>query len=841
MSTQCFMSRIRKSPGRFTFALLLGALLALPCLVPAVAFARANAQAGAFSLSSVPTSVAVLNETGVSVLRLTVTYSGHPGENALTCTGLGVLVASQSPSLAPTSYTNWVLTDGNLVSTRMSTCGQVEGGHLTLNKVEIWASSEYAGSTRQQKPLDTLTCSKEVIQALDCGDTLAVSTLDTAHPSYTLLTFQSKHSQPYLGLASLENDTPLNVGLIKTQVGIYPSKDIIQNASTGAFQEYLTPSIVGKAGGNTVPNSGSSSATATSNTLMEGGTPELDGQGQLVGLWVNNGAGSYTSLTLATLQKISHDHGLPNVLLAATSSSVCSVASCWERGITEISAAKYIVAHPYLHEAYVLNSEFMAAQTFDTQALKNGAGGPNSGGNNTGPLSLVTQLFQKYPWLLPAVIALGALLLLLLVVLVWRSLGRRRKLALMANEWQIAQERAKQEVSQQKSQAGAPVPPPVQWLAPACPNCHNPVQLTDTICPNCHFALTSPSSAQDVRLVGSAPLVAPPPLSEQPTVMIPPNAPVSPVPEFNNEMSAPRAPFQVYEEPTQAIQQMRGHNLSLAVGTRTDPGIKRKHKPNEDSMFAYRYDTPSQQFGLFVVADGMGGHANGQDASRQAIQTMINFMLPRLTSGESKENEAFLKMMENGVQASNQAVHNRNMESHADMGTTMTAALVIGAMAYVANVGDSRTYLYREGQGLSKVTHDHSVVASLVDAGIIKPDDIYTHPKRNQIYRSLGEKPVVEVDTFQVNLQPGDKLMLCSDGLWDMVRDPLIRDVLSKTTKDPNKTGQDLIKAALDGGGEDNVSVIIVQFAEMSKGTSMSGVQLLARPDSVIMPDLPVV
>jgi serine/threonine protein phosphatase PrpC len=291
------------------------------------------------------------------------------------------------------------------------------------------------------------------------------------------------------------------------------------------------------------------------------------------------------------------------------------------------------------------------------------------------------------------------------------------------------------------------------------------------------------------------------------------------------------------------IRKVGGGNLGLVVGTRTDPGIKRKHKPNEDSLFAMQgartHNSQPQQFGLFVVADGMGGHANGQDASRLAIQTMIDFMLPRVSSSEQMDDEAFLKLMTDGVQRSNQAVHSRNVEAHADMGTTMTAALVVGSVAYVANVGDSRTYLYREGQGLSKVTHDHSVVASLVEAGIIKPDDIYTHPKRNQIYRSLGEKPVVEVDTFKVNLLPGDKLMLCSDGLWDMVRDPLIQEVLSKATRDPNKTGQALIKAALEGGGEDNVSVIVVQFAEMNESASMTGVQLLAKPESVTVPNLP--
>jgi serine/threonine protein phosphatase PrpC len=177
------------------------------------------------------------------------------------------------------------------------------------------------------------------------------------------------------------------------------------------------------------------------------------------------------------------------------------------------------------------------------------------------------------------------------------------------------------------------------------------------------------------------------------------------------------------------------------------------------------------------------------------------------------------------------------------MGTTMTAALVVGATAIVANVGDSRTYLYREPQGLTKITHDHSVVASLVDAGIIKPDDIYTHPKRNQIYRSLGEKPTVDIDSFKVSLLPGDKLLLCSDGLWDMVRDPEIQRLMSAPAPDPSMTGKGLIQAALDGGGEDNVSVIVVSFSEaessISSQAGMTGIQLLYKPETVTVPNLP--
>ena len=196
----------------------------------------------------------------------------------------------------------------------------------------------------------------------------------------------------------------------------------------------------------------------------------------------------------------------------------------------------------------------------------------------------------------------------------------------------------------------------------------------------------------------------------------------------------------------------------------------------------------------------------------------------------------YANVLVEGIQNANLAVHQQNMEKRGDMGTTITSALIVGPVAYVANVGDSRTYLYREAKGLQKVTNDHSVVASLVDAGIIKPDDIYTHPKRNQIYRSLGEKATVEVDEFTVQLHQGDKLMLCSDGLWDMVRDPQIEAVIKSPALDPSKTGDALIQSALEGGGEDNVSVIVVQITEGKDPEVLPRVQIIAKPDSVQMP-----
>ena len=254
----------------------------------------------------------------------------------------------------------------------------------------------------------------------------------------------------------------------------------------------------------------------------------------------------------------------------------------------------------------------------------------------------------------------------------------------------------------------------------------------------------------------------------------------------------------------------------LDIGTGLDAGIKRRGSPNEDSLLAVESITSSvtapYPSGLFIIADGMGGHGNGQEASQLAIRAMRESILMTLQLGI--EDEALPELLSEAVQSANRSIYKRNQQRHADMGTTTTAALLWGTTAYIANVGDSRTYIYREVDGLTQVTQDHSTVARLVKRGAISAGDVYTHPKRNEIYRSLGNHPTVEVDTFTVTVQPGDILLLCSDGLWEMVRDAEIEEILRSSASFCSQLCAMLVQAALNRGGKDNISMIAVGVRE---------------------------
>jgi protein phosphatase len=221
---------------------------------------------------------------------------------------------------------------------------------------------------------------------------------------------------------------------------------------------------------------------------------------------------------------------------------------------------------------------------------------------------------------------------------------------------------------------------------------------------------------------------------------------------------------------------------------------------------------------LYVVADGMGGHQNGEVASSIAARTvgaMVNSsLLGPLVAGDpvARDADTCANLLQQAVLEANRRITDLARERHSDLGTTVVAALLIGNQVTIANVGDSRAYLWHNGE-LQVVTRDHSLVMQLVAAGQLTLDEIYTHPRRNEIYRALGDARLTEeeIDIYALRLRPGDGLLLCSDGLWDFVRDPDIAAVLASPGADPQTVAFTLVDRANLNGGEDNISVIFAR------------------------------
>jgi serine/threonine protein phosphatase PrpC/rRNA maturation endonuclease Nob1 len=263
--------------------------------------------------------------------------------------------------------------------------------------------------------------------------------------------------------------------------------------------------------------------------------------------------------------------------------------------------------------------------------------------------------------------------------------------------------------------------------------------------------------------------------------------------------------------------------VHLLVASNSDAGDVRRSEPNEDSTLVLLlqrvHESVSAPAGVFIVADGLGGHDNGQVASRMTINIIAERLLKDLLTepltaekneepAKSFDEDALIALFRDSVEEANTALCQKNQLDKTDMGSTITGFMVVGEHAYILNVGDSRTYMLR-GKQLYQLTTDHSLVGQLVAGGLIEPDDVYTHPQRSQIFRSLGDKPNVQIDIFKQELLPGDILLSCSDGLWEMVRNPQIESILDNAPE-PGIACAQFIEAANANGGEDNVSAVVV-------------------------------
>lgn len=238
--------------------------------------------------------------------------------------------------------------------------------------------------------------------------------------------------------------------------------------------------------------------------------------------------------------------------------------------------------------------------------------------------------------------------------------------------------------------------------------------------------------------------------------------------------------------------------MKLSWGASTDMGMVRQQ--NEDSYVA--------EEGLYVVADGMGGHNAGEVASALAVTTLKSTL--RGGVGDATR-------LREAVQQANTAIYTASLDDSAQsgMGTTLTAAVVVPGEEprfMVANVGDSRTYLFRDGR-LSRVSVDHSYVQELVNEGIISDDEARTHPRRNIVTRALGIDRSVMVDVFTQVVRTGDRLVLCSDGLVDEVADVDIAAVLGRH-RDPQMAAESLVMVANAAGGRDNTTVVVVDILD---------------------------
>ena len=252
----------------------------------------------------------------------------------------------------------------------------------------------------------------------------------------------------------------------------------------------------------------------------------------------------------------------------------------------------------------------------------------------------------------------------------------------------------------------------------------------------------------------------------------------------------------------------------LKIGWATDVGQTRRH--NEDAAVvitaAYDGDETLPAFGLFALADGMGGHQAGEVASSLAVRTVAHHIvrylyLPVLVQQESSTDQPTLdQVLVNAVQAANSAVANQVPGG----GTTLTCALLLGPRAYIAHVGDSRAYVVTGANELEQITHDHSLVDRLVELGQLTRDEASAHPQKNVLYRAIGQRGVLEVETHARTVSEGESLLLCSDGLWGMVSDTEMANIIA-TAPSLQAACDRLIADANQAGGHDNITAILVE------------------------------
>ncbi len=243
--------------------------------------------------------------------------------------------------------------------------------------------------------------------------------------------------------------------------------------------------------------------------------------------------------------------------------------------------------------------------------------------------------------------------------------------------------------------------------------------------------------------------------------------------------------------------------LSATAGT--DQGKIRDH--NEDAYFT------DVEHGVFIVADGLGGHAGGEVAAGMVVSHLPSLLDTALSPDIPLCSPVTVKAVYQAIGTLNRLVceAGRRQPELAGMGSTLVLALIRQGAMLMAHAGDSRAYLLHNGR-LVRLTRDHSVIQEMLDAGLITPGEAAVHPSRAMVTQCIGTPGAVSPDIRCLDFRSGDRLLLCSDGLTNMIADPLIENILEQRT-DLDTVSRDLLQAANDAGGEDNITAVVVGAA----------------------------
>lgn len=240
--------------------------------------------------------------------------------------------------------------------------------------------------------------------------------------------------------------------------------------------------------------------------------------------------------------------------------------------------------------------------------------------------------------------------------------------------------------------------------------------------------------------------------------------------------------------------------MKLSFTGKSDPGLVRS--VNQDS---YHIDDPDGRF--FIVADGMGGHAGGQEASTIAIETIRTYLEEHWESSIATDT-----LLTEAIDAANQSIL-QDQSKHperGDMGTTLVVVVFRGAQSWVAHIGDSRLYRLR-ASSLEKLTEDHTWVAKAIKAGDLTKEEAKTHPWRHVLSQCLGRRDICQIDIEPLETQIGDRFLICSDGLTEEVPDELIGKLLTKSLPE---AAEMLVHEAKKAGGSDNITIVLVEAGD---------------------------